>query len=193
MLKYLSYKTRGLNHCISKITSSSFLLMALWLCSAWRCMPSDSTECTWRLYSIPPCAQFFMRWRELFHLLHQTIVFMHLSPSVQLYFYIFLLLCACSFYSSQSVRRLICATEMLHTWINTVQSRCRGAFSCVGSCLGFFTGEKYQTDCISDKLHTLRLLCTLLQTCEDWKNLSPRFFLASAMQNASALYLAPHF
>lgn len=141
----------------------------------------------------PSLCSVFMRWRELFHLLHQTIVFMHLSPSVQLYFYIFLLLCACSFYSSQSVRRLICATEMLHTWINTVQSRCRGAFCCVGSCLGFFTGEKYQTDCISDKLHTLRLLCTLLQTCEDWKNLSPRFFLASAMQNASALYLAPHF
>lgn len=87
MLKYLSYKTRGLNHYISKIALSRFLLMAGTLALfLWCCMPSDSAESTWRVSQLPSLCSVFMWWRELFHLLHhsniyQIIVFMHFSLS----------------------------------------------------------------------------------------------------------------
>lgn len=57
-----------------------------------------------------------------------------------------------AFRQGHFVRCLFCATRHLHTWINTAQSRLEVPFSCVGKCLGCFTGEQRHADYIPEKI-----------------------------------------
>lgn len=83
---------------------------------------------------------------------HVPTMLFSLSAQPFMFFCYYVPVSSAAFRQGQFVRCVSCATRLLHTWINTAQSRLEVPFSCVGKCFGCFTGEQHHVDYIPDKI-----------------------------------------